>query len=301
MLGVSRARSTALAMVVVVATTLPAVLAGCGRATPVSPTEVASTSSEATPDGASQNSASKNSASPNNASPNSASQGAVGPGGTVLGGSKIVLLDPGHSGGNAAAPAEINKQVPDGRQGTKACNTTGTATDDGFAEHTFAWIVAQQVRQDLERTGVTVKMTRDNDTGVGPCVDVRGQLAEEVNADAVVSIHADGAPPDGHGFHVAYSSPPLSQSQGEPSVSLATALRDAMRGAGLPTSTYAGKDGLTPRADLAGLNFARRPAALVECDNMRNRDEAVVLRSPAGQARIADAIAGGVLAWLAKH
>jgi N-acetylmuramoyl-L-alanine amidase len=100
---------------------------------------------------------------------------------------------------------------------------------------------------------------------------------------------------------VAYSAPPLSQSQGEPSVSLATALRDAMRASGLLPSTYAGKNGLTPRADLAGLNLARRPAALVECANMRNPEEAVMLGSPVGRARIANAIAAGITAWLAKH
>jgi N-acetylmuramoyl-L-alanine amidase len=232
--------------------------------------------------------------------------GTAGPGGTVQGGKRIVLLDPGHNGGNGAAAAEINKQVPDGRGGTKACNTTGTtttATPDypALPEHTFTWDLARNVKVVLERQGVSVEMTRNDDTGVGPCVDLRGAMAERLNADVMVSLHADGAPPEGHGFHVAYSAPPLSQSQGEPSVSLATSLRDAMRAVGLLGSTYAGKDGLAPRADLAGLNLARRPAALVECANMRNPAEAVMLSSPVGRARIANAIATGIMSWLARH
>ena len=40
---------------------------------------------------------------------------------------RVVVLDPGHNGGNAAAPAAINRQVPDGRGGTKACNTTAVS------------------------------------------------------------------------------------------------------------------------------------------------------------------------------
>ena len=56
-------------------------------------------------------------------------------------------------------------------------------------------------------------LTRDNDTGIGPCVDVRGRAGERAGADAVVSIHADGAAPGGHGFHVAYSDPPLNAAQ----------------------------------------------------------------------------------------
>ena len=117
----------------------------------------------------------------------------------------------------------------------------------------------------------------------------------------LVELHADGAPPAGHGFHVIYSAPPLSPSQGEPSISLATSIRDAMRGVGLLPSTYAGKNGLAPRKDLAGLNLARKPAALVECANMRNPDEAVMLGSPVGRARIANAIAAGIMNWLGQH
>src|SRR3990170_2113625 len=51
----------------------------------------------------------------------------------------VVLLDAGHNGGNSAHPAEIRRQVPDGRGGTKDCNTTGTATDAGYPEHAFTF------------------------------------------------------------------------------------------------------------------------------------------------------------------
>ena len=229
-----------------------------------------------------------------------------GPGGTVQGSKRIVLLDPGHNGGNGAAAAQINKKVPDGRGGTKPCNTVGASTNatadyDAVPEHKFAWDLARDVKTVLEGRGVIVELTRTNDTGVGPCVDVRGKMAEQLNADAMISLHADGAPPSGHGFHVAYSAPSLSQSQGEPSIALATALRDAMKASGLLPSTYAGKNGLAPRKDLAGLNLARKPAALIECANMRNPDEAVILGSPVGRARIANAIAAGITNWLAQH
>jgi N-acetylmuramoyl-L-alanine amidase len=255
-------------LVTALTTMLTTMLAGCGR-TAVQPTSAASESQQ--PSGSAT------------AAP------AV---------KRTVLIDPGHNGGNAADPAQINKQVPDGRGGTKPCNTTGTATDDGYPEHKFTWDVALRAGDLLEANGVTVKLTRTSDEGVGPCVDVRGEMAEKVNADAVVSIHADGAAPAGYGFHVAYPKPALNSAQGAPSVALATALRDALRGAGLPTSTYLGKNGLIGRSDLAGLNFSKRPVALVECANMRNSQEAVTVNSPAGRERYAQAIAIGVLAWL---
>lgn len=212
---------------------------------------------------------------------------------------KVVVLDPGHNGGNAANPAEINRKVPAGRGQTKACNTTGTSTNAGYTEHAFTWDVSVRVRDLLAAKGITVVMTRDNDTGVGPCVDKRAAIGNQAGAAAVVSIHADGSTsPGAHGFHIAYSAPPLNAAQGEPAKKLATTLRDGLRSAGFATSTYIGTDGLSPRADLGGLNLSERPAALVECGNMRNADEAAALSSPQGRQRYADAIAASIFTYL---
>src|SRR6476659_9347683 len=112
----------------------------------------------------------------------------------------VVVLDPGHNGGNAAHPAEINAPVPDGAGGTKPCNTTGTATDAGYPEHAFTWDVALRTRDLLTAAGVQVVLSRQDDTGVGPCVDVRGRLGGQVGAAAFVGIHGDGAAPGGRGF-----------------------------------------------------------------------------------------------------
>lgn len=216
----------------------------------------------------------------------------------VSGRGRVVVLDPGHDGGNAGATAAINRQVPDGRGGTKACNTTGTATDAGYPEHAFTFDVARRVAQRLTARGVRVVLTRDSDTGVGPCVDVRGRAGEQAGADAVVSIHADGAAPGGRGFHVAYSDPPLNAAQRGPAHTLAADLRDGLAQEGFPRSTYIGRDGLSPRTDLAGLNLSTRPTALVECANMRNADEAAVVSSAVGRDRYAAAIADGILRFL---
>jgi N-acetylmuramoyl-L-alanine amidase len=270
--GMSRARRIVVTAAAALAVAAP--LAGCGSSAPVTPSNTASTS-----------------AADDAPAPDS-------PGGTVQSLRRMVLLDPGHNGGNGSAPAIINRQVPDGRGGTKACNTVGTSTDSGYPEHKFTWDVARRVAATLQRNGVNIAYTRDSDKGAGPCVDARGEMAEKVGADVSVSIHADGAAPTANGFHVAYSAPPLSQSQERPSILLATEVRDAMRSAGLLSSTYIGKEGLSPRKDLAGLNLSRRPAVLVECANMRNPEEALMVASSVGRQRIADAIASGVLQYL---
>ncbi|ROZ51217.1 N-acetylmuramoyl-L-alanine amidase [Rhodococcus sp. WS3] len=211
---------------------------------------------------------------------------------------KVVFLDPGHNGANDDT---IDTQVPTGRGGTKNCQTTGTNTDAGFAEHTFNWEVTSLVKSELEAEGATVLLSRPDDTSVGSCVDARAEAANASGADIVVSIHADGADASAEGFHVCYSAPPLNPVQAGPSVTLAETMRDSLTGAGLTPSTYIGENGLSPRADLTGLNLAQRPSILVELGNMRNADEAARMSSPAGQAEYASAISDGVQAFLTSQ
>ncbi len=209
----------------------------------------------------------------------------------------IVFLDPGHNGANDAS---INRQVPTGRGGTKECQTTGTTTDDGYPEHTFNWDMVLRIRAALTQAGVRTAMSRGNDNALGPCVDQRAALANALHPDAIVSIHADGGPPDGRGFHVNYSDPPLNAAQSGPAVRLAQIMRDRLVAAGLQPSTYRGTDGLYGRADLAGLNLAAYPSILIEMGNMKNRDDAAMLESPDGRARLAAAVVSGITAYLSQ-
>ncbi|MCV7229073.1 Rv3717 family N-acetylmuramoyl-L-alanine amidase [Mycolicibacterium komossense] len=206
-----------------------------------------------------------------------------------------VFLDPGHSGTNDAS---ISQQVPNGRGGMKDCETTGTSTNSGFPEHTFNWDVVQQVRAGLEQMGVRTQLSRDNDTGPGPCIDARASAANAMQPDAIVSIHADGGPASGRGFHVNYSAPPLNKAQSGPAMQLANTMRDALAAAGLPESTYIGSGGLYGRADLAGLNLAEYPAVLIELGNMRNIDDAAEMESADGRARYAANVTQGIVAYL---
>jgi N-acetylmuramoyl-L-alanine amidase len=212
-----------------------------------------------------------------------------------------IVLNPGHNGGNASHPAEIGRQVPAGGGQVKACDTTGTQTNDGYPEHAFNWDVTLRVRAVLEARGVTVVLTRQDDTGVGPCVDERAAIGNESDAAVVVSIHADGSDVAGaDGFHVAYPVPPRNDAQGEPSARLAEVLRDGMVKAGFTPADYIGQNGLDGRDDLAGLNLSERPAVFVECGNMRDAAEAAVLGSDDGKQRYAAAIATALLTYVGR-
>ena len=211
---------------------------------------------------------------------------------------RVIVVDPGHNGGNAAHPAVIGRQVDAGGF-QKDCNTTGTA-GGGYTEATFNWETALVLRADLEAAGATVIMTRDSNTGVGPCIDERGQIAARARADLLVSIHGDGAPASGHGFHVI--TPTVvhgyTDATAGPSARLAGFVRDQLVAGGLHVSTYVGSNGINPRGDLGTLNRAGVPAVIVECGNMANAADLALMRSDAGHRAIAADLARGVAAFL---
>jgi N-acetylmuramoyl-L-alanine amidase len=210
---------------------------------------------------------------------------------------KVVFLDPGHNGANDAS---INRQVVNGRGGTKECQTSGTSTNGGYPEHSFNWDTVLRIREQLSQLGVRTALSRGNDNALGPCVDQRAAMANALHPDAVVSIHADGGPPDGRGFHVNYSNPPLNEAQAGPAVRFAQVMRDQLVASGMQPSTYRGTDGLYGRADLAGLNLGQYPSILIEMGNMKHAEEAAVLTSADGRTRYAAAVTRGIAAYLSS-
>ena len=212
---------------------------------------------------------------------------------------QVVVIDPGHNGGNAAAPSVINGLIWNGRA-TEACDTTGAQTDSGYTEAEFNWNVARYLAADLHAEGATVVLTRTSNTGVGPCVTERAAIGNAVRGNAAVSIHADGGPPDGRGFAILEPvADGINNAIIGPSASLGADLRAAFAArTGEPVSSYDGIDGIQPRNDLAGTNLSTIPKVFIECANMRNAADAILVTSPHWQATAARAIAAGLTTFL---
>jgi N-acetylmuramoyl-L-alanine amidase len=212
---------------------------------------------------------------------------------------KVVVVDPGHNGGNFAAASVISRLIWNGRE-TETCDTVGTQTDSGYTEALFNWNVARYLTADLRAEGATVVLTRTSDTGVGPCVTRRAAIGNAARADAAISIHADGGPPGGRGFAILE---PVADGINDavigPSAVLGADLRAAFAaGTGEPVSSYDGTAGIQPRDNLAGTNLSTVPKVFIECANMRNAADAVLVTSPRWQATAARAIAAGLTAFL---
>ncbi|MEU5868510.1 MULTISPECIES: N-acetylmuramoyl-L-alanine amidase [unclassified Nonomuraea] len=213
---------------------------------------------------------------------------------------KVVVIDPGHNGGNFRDPKAINRKVNVLTQ-WKPCDTTGTETNNHYTEAAFAWDVSNRMAKILRGRGATVKLTRSDNDSVGPCITQRAAIGNKAKADAAISVHADGAAAAGHGFHVIIPKKingPVDKVVA-PSTRLGVDVRDAFaRGTGLPYSTYVGSKALSFRNDLGGLNLSTVPKIFVECGNMRNAGDAAKFQDPKFRQRIALALANGMQHYL---
>lgn len=230
---------------------------------------------------------------------------AAAPTGNELAGT-AVFLDPGHQG--SAQGHDLAKQVPDGRGGTKDCQTTGMTSLGGVPEHTINWNVSEMVASSLQSLGATVVKSRQDDTGWGGCIDDRARAANESGADLAVSIHADStsasADAANHGFHMIVPTLPIPDAQANaaqsgPGLAASHAMRDAYKRNGMVPANYAGVvDGIQTRPDVAGPALTQVPLVFVEMGNGSNPEDAAVLESRDGQVKHAIAITTGIVTHL---
>jgi N-acetylmuramoyl-L-alanine amidase len=214
---------------------------------------------------------------------------------------RTIAIDPGHDGGNYAHASEIARPIFIGTQ-TRACDTTGTQTDDGYTEAAYNLDVALRLRDLLQAAGANVVMTRSTNDGWGPCIDERAAIGNRANADAAISIHADGGPAGGRGFHVLMPALVAGYTDDIYSAShtLGIYVHDAFLATGMPTSTYYATGGFAERSDLGGLNLSNVPKVFVETGNMRNATDATLLESSEFRQREAAALAAGLDRFLAR-
>ncbi len=217
---------------------------------------------------------------------------------------KVIVIDPGHNPNNPGHVAQIDALVNAGGF-LKACDTVGAETDAGYPEFDFTLDVARRAREILRTAGAKVILTQNGRTAYGPCVTQRAAIGNRAHADAAVSIHADGGPPDGYGFAVLVpllvrnSSADNSMIIG-PSRRLADAMLTHFAAAtGQVLSTYLGSGGIQPRSDLGGLNLSVVPKVFIECANMRNAADAAKVTDERWRHSAAQGIADSIAAFVA--
>jgi len=203
---------------------------------------------------------------------------------------QVVCLDPGH-------PSEISAGAVVGR----------------LSENHLDWVIANQVRKNLESEGVTVVLTKQREDQVVTNRQ-RAERANRAHALLFVRLHCDVG--SGHGFTWYYpdhagtkdgvTGPPSSIC--EQSRKLAETMNEVMIPllagalAGNPIKTDAATHvGSTQGGVLTGSIFARVPTALIEMCYLNRKQDARYIASQQGQSNMAKALAAGIMAYLAQR
>jgi N-acetylmuramoyl-L-alanine amidase len=213
---------------------------------------------------------------------------------------KVVGIDPGHNGLNHTDPAFLSRQIWNGRE-WENCNTTGTQTASGYTEAQFNWNVASYLASYLRKDGARIVLTRRNNDGVGPCVNLRSTMLN--HTDVAIDIHADGGPTWGRGFTVLE---PVADGPNDNVIASSLRFGRYVHSAfithtPLRPANYYGHDGYIFRNNLAGLNLTAVPKVLIECGNMPNAADAALLTSPRVQREIARALEYAIIKFLLGH
>lgn len=203
----------------------------------------------------------------------------------------VVCIDPGHQG-----KANSNTEPIGPGSTTMKAKVSGGATGavTRQREPDFTLKVSLRLKKLLEAQGVKVVMTRT--TGA---VDIsnaqRAEVGNRAKADLLIRVHADGSTNgDVRGLSTLY---PAGNDWVKPYTAKSLLAAKAVHHA-LLLSTGAVDRGIVPRSDMTGFNWAKVPSLIVECGFMSNPTEDKLLATDAYQAKLAEGMTRGIMAYL---
>jgi N-acetylmuramoyl-L-alanine amidase len=145
--------------------------------------------------------------------------------------------------------------------------------------------IATKLAASLRQTGLRVTMTRRDDRFIE--LEDRAAVANRLDADLFVSIHADSAPnPSARGFTLYIANDASSDSY-----AAARRIARAMAGTGLENRGIR-------REDYRVLVRTNGPAVLIETGYLSNRQDSAKLQDSGFQDELAAAIAAGIAGYL---
>lgn len=190
----------------------------------------------------------------------------VSPGPSLRG--ATIVIDPGHGGRHPGA-------------------WKGRGVLSRSPEKTLVLDIALKLRHILTQSGANVVMTRTSDVTVE--LEERAEIADRSRADLFVSIHMDSIhKPNISGTKVFMYTHASKQSQ-----KAAIAMVRAFRNADIECRGF-------DREDFHVLREHSRPAILIECGFLTNRDESRMLNSDSYRSKLASAIADGIANYFSR-
>ena len=209
---------------------------------------------------------------------------------------KVVVIDPGHQGGNGPGGVEPVGPGSSTMKAKYAYGTSGVATKTPESELVLA--VSFKLRDALEARGITAIMERTSQSQALSNVE-RAQIANENHADLFIRVHADGV--DNQSTHGISVLTPASikgwtETIAGPSKQAAQLALNA-----LVAATGASNRGLSVRSDMTGFNWSKVPVILPEIGFMTNPTEDRNLATAAYQQKIANALADAAVQFIQEQ
>lgn len=181
---------------------------------------------------------------------------------------KLIVIDAGHGGKDPGAISKI-------------------AAANGLKEKDLVLSIALKVKQRLESLGYQVYLTRDYDTYID--LYNRAGIANELGADAFLSIHANSAAASANGVEMLYAD------DERESLALAVALQSA-----LVKATGARDRGEVVRGNLVVLRETTMPAVLAEVGFISNEAEVKKLMQTDYIQKIVEGLTQGIVNYFVK-
>ena len=204
------------------------------------------------------------------------------------GNGKVIVLDPGHS---SKVSGEMEPVGP-GSSEMKAKDVTGTSgRTSGLMEYELALQTSFKMKEELERRGYTVYLTRYDNEVMLSCSE-RAEIANNYNADAFIRVHADGVDDSSASGAMTICITPSNPYVPE-------MYQDSRRLSEDIISEYCKETGLGQRSiwetdTMTGNNWSKVPTTLLEMGFMTNPNEDALMADPAFQDKIASGVANGL-------
>jgi N-acetylmuramoyl-L-alanine amidase len=211
-----------------------------------------------------------------------------------------LIVLPAHPQAPSSPPARFVVLLDAAHGGDDAGSSLMAQSGQAQVEKTYTLALSVRLRSLLGARGITVVTSRESDTNLG--AQQRGEIADHAQAQACLTLHASAS---GTGVHLFLSSlPPAQPARFMPwktaqaayidrSIALAGVLNSALAHAGMKVTLG--------RTALTSIDSMTCPAIAIEVAPEPNPGGGLIdVGDPAYQARIATAIAAGMLQWRAE-